>query len=318
MDKIKIDIEKCTKCGKCVKICPNNALEFVGDYPVLTKPDACTMCGICEDQCPSHAITLMTSAARVPRNAAVGETRFIKAEEELIKLLALENPPVGVTLLAPNQEPPSGFVKFQSPTRHCVSIHMATLGASLYVPAEQHACAAAKAALGISPLPEKVASGKIPYMHGLAASEESAAKVMAEIPRLPVGSSAGTIVGPLRSFSADPDVIILVAKPKQAMWVANALLFEKGTPRITANFAGMQASCADATTVPIKTGEVNFTLGCYGCRSAGKLGDEEMYVGIPSSKMNEVLKGLRGLRRAMGKLEDAEVRKEEGEKGCGV
>ena len=83
------------------------------------------------------------------------------------------------------------------------------------------------------------------------------------------------------------------------MWVANALLFEKGTPRITANFAGMQASCADVTAVPMKTQEVNFSLGCYGCRSAGKLSDDEMYVGIPSGKLEAVVKGLKGLRRAM-------------------
>ena len=152
-------------------------------------------------------------------------------------------------------------------------------------------------------------------MHGLAASEQSAAQVMTEIPRLPVGTAIGTVVGPLRSFNTDPQVVILVVKPKQAMWVANALLFETGTPRITANFAGMQASCADATTVPIKTGEVNFTLGCYGCRSAGKLGDDEMYVGIPIGKLEEVLKGLHGLRRAMGKLDDAEHRQGEWNKG---
>ena len=57
------------------------------------------------------------------------------------------------------------------------------------------------------------------------------------------------------------------------------------------------------TAVPIKTNEVNFSLGCYGCWSAGKLKDEEMYVGIPISKLEVVVNSLRGLRKAMGKLE---------------
>jgi uncharacterized protein (DUF169 family) len=87
------------------------------------------------------------------------------------------------------------------------------------------------------------------------------------------------------------------------MWVANSLLYETGGPRITANFAGMQASCGDVTAIPILTDEVNFSLGCYGCRSAGKLKDDEMYVGIPRARVEEVISGLRGLRRAMGKLE---------------
>jgi len=158
----------------------------------------------------------------------------------------------------------------------------------------------------------------LPSVQGLASSEQAAARIMAEVPRLPVGSAVGTLVAPLSSFSVAPDVVILVTNPKQAMWVANALLFEKGTPRITANFAGMQASCADVTAVPMKTQEVNFSLGCYGCRSAGKLSDDEMYVGIPSGKLEAVVKGLKGLRRAMGKLDDAAQRDEESKKGCGT
>jgi len=304
MEKIAIDIEDCSKCGKCVSICPNNALEFDGEYPRLVHPELCTECGICEEQCPSGAIKLANRAVEeAPKQRVQGNEQFVKAADDMTSLLGLENPPIGVALVKPGQSVPAGFTLFGSPTRHCVSIHMASLGASLYVPAEQHACAAAKAALGISELPEKVRSGKIPYMHGLASSEQAAARTMAEVPRLPLGSTIGTLVAPLSSFSIAPDVVILVVKPKQAMWVANALLYEKGGPRITANFAGMQASCADVTAIPIKTKEVNFSLGCYGCRSAGKLEDDEMYVGIPISKLETVMTGLKGLRKAMGKLE---------------
>lgn len=318
MEKIIVEVSKCTKCGKCVKICPNNALDLVEEYPRLVRPDMCTECGICEDQCSASAIR-MTNVAYTGGNGGTtkGDPGLVEASAKLVNLLGLTNDPVGVTLLKPGQTPPGHFSLFGSPTRHCVSIHMASLGASIHVPAKQHACAAAKAALGISALPEKVASGQIPHMHGLAASEAAAARVMAEVPRLPVGSAIGTLVGPLWSFVQDPDVVILVVKPKQAMWVANSLLFETGSPRITANFAGMQASCADVTTVPIKTGEVNFTMGCYGCRSAGKLDDEELYVGIPVKKLEEVLRGLKGLKRAMGKLDEAEHKEAEAKKGCG-
>lgn len=318
MDKMVVNDAECIKCGKCVKICPNNALGFEDELPRLLHPELCTECGICEEQCPTAAIKLNgQSAAHRISKAVPGDSRLLEASKVLIGLLGMDNHPVGVTMLKEGQSIPENFSLFGSPTRHCVSIHMASLGVSIYVPASQHACAAAKAAMGISPLPEKVASGQIPYMHGLAASQESAAKVMAEVPRLPAGSAVGTLVGPLASFVNDPDVVILVVKPKQAMWVANALLYEKGSPRITASFAGMQASCADVTTVPIKTMEVNFTMGCYGCRSAGKLEDDELYVGVPFNKLEEVLNGLKGLRRAMGKLDETAHREEESRKGCG-
>jgi uncharacterized protein (DUF169 family)/NAD-dependent dihydropyrimidine dehydrogenase PreA subunit len=316
MEKLFINNDLCTKCKKCVSICPNNALEMVTEFPVLVRAEACTSCGICEDQCPSGAIKLAKGVIeQVMKHKIQGDDRLVKASDEIMSLLGMERPPVGVILIKPGQSVPEGFSLFNSPTRHCVSIHVASLGAALHVPGEQHACAAAKAALGIAELPEKVRSGKIPYMHGLASSEEAAARIMAEVPRLPVGSTTGTLVGPLSSFPSPPDVVILIANPKQAMWVANALIFMKGTPRITANFAGMQASCGDVTAIPIKTGEVNFSLGCYGCRSAGKLGDDEMYVGIPKGKLTEVIEGLKGLRRAMGKLDDAGHREEEGNKG---
>lgn len=301
MEKISISVADCSRCGKCVNICPNNALEFEDNYPKLVHPESCKECGICEEQCPTGAIKL----TRAPLNQGSkqnlqGEGQYREASEVITSLLGLGRPPIGVTLVKPGQSVPAGFTLFGSPTRHCVSIHMASLGAALYVPADQHACAAAKAALGISELPEKVRSGKIPYMHGLASTEEDAARIMAEVPRLPVGSTIGTLVAPLSSFPSPPDVILLVAKPKQAMWAANAMMFEKGSPRITANFAGMQASCADVTAIPIKTKEVNFSLGCYGCRSAGKLDDDEMYVGIPINRLDTVVNGLKGLRRSMG------------------
>ncbi|KXB07451.1 hypothetical protein AKJ51_01360 [candidate division MSBL1 archaeon SCGC-AAA382A20] len=103
------------------------------------------------------------------------------------------------------------------PVRHCVSINIGTLGATFYLPAEQHACAAAKAALGISELLEKVKSGKVPYMHGLSSSQGAAARIMEEIPKLPKGKHVGTLISPLEKAPFDPDVIILVVCPEQAM-----------------------------------------------------------------------------------------------------
>lgn len=88
------------------------------------------------------------------------------------------------------------------------------------------------------------------------------------------------------------------------MWIANACLFKSGGPRISANFAGMQASCGDATVIPYKTRKINFTVGCYGCRSAGELGDCEMYVGLPVEQIEELAANLKGLKRAMMKLEE--------------
>ncbi|MEM2838480.1 MAG: DUF169 domain-containing protein [Thermoplasmata archaeon] len=301
---LNIDRSECTKCGICIDICPNNALEFRDDGPELTHPELCTECGVCEDQCPSRSITVLRrQLLTMPGAKPTGDLRWVAASEQMVSLLGLAKPPVGIGFVRSADDVPRGFVTMGFPIRHCVSIHMASLGAAIYVPAQQHACSAGKAALGIAELPEKVKSGKVPYLHGLASTESAAARTMAEIPKLPAGTCNGTVVAPLACFKLPPEVVVLTCLPKQAMWVANSLLFETGGPRITANFAGMQASCGDVTVLPVLTGRVNFSLGCYGCRSAGKLKDDEMYVGIPKARMEEVISGLQGLRRAMGKLE---------------
>lgn len=306
-EKVRIGLDKCTGCGRCVSLCPSNALEMHEKAAFLSYPDLCTECGICEDQCPTEAISISNVAGemaidRTAIAAPVSLPHLATWAEDITDALGLGRPPLGVKLITPGEPIPEGFVEFDAPMRHCVSLHVASHGLALSVPARRHACSAAKAAFGIAELPDKVRSGKVPYMHGLASSEQAAARTMAEVPRLPLGSTIGTIVAPLSSFSIFPDVVILIVEPKQAMWVANALMYETGGPRIAANFAGMQASCADVTAIPIKTNEVNFSLGCYGCRSAGKLEDDEMYVGIPFSKLETVIKGLGGLRKAMGKL----------------
>jgi len=311
MGKLKIDRATCTQCGVCVDICPNNALELRDDGPELAHPELCTECGVCEDQCPSRSIDILRhQESKLLGTKPAGDPKWAATSEQMVSLLGLAKLPVGIALVRSANDVPDGFVTMDSPLRHCVSIHMASLGAAIYVPAQQHACSAGKAALGIAELPEKVRSGKIPYMHGLASTESAAARTMAEIPKLPVGTCTGTVVAPLACFKLPPEVVVLTCLPKQAMWVANSLLFETGGPRITANFAGMQASCGDVTALPILTGKVNFSLGCYGCRSAGKLKDDEMYVGIPRARVEEVVSGLRDLRRAMGKLDQSQTSKE--------
>ncbi|MGQ9583068.1 MAG: DUF169 domain-containing protein [Thermoplasmatota archaeon] len=314
MPEVVIDQGACTGCGRCVELCPANVLQLREKKAVVADAAACTLCGICADQCPKGAI-------RLEGRAEIGEYRAdFRAKDELLEaaaaleeILKLRKSPVAIKLVRNEEDGHAGVMTLHFPVRHCVSINMAAHGAVFYLPAERHACSAAKAALGIEPLPEKVRSGKVPYMHGLAASQEAAARTMAEIPKLPPGTVVGTFLAPLGKAPFDPDVVVLTVTPKQAMWAANALLFREGGPRITASFAGMQASCGDVTVLPFMTGNVNFSLGCYGCRSAGKLGEDEMYVGVPVGRLAQLVDGLKGLRRAMRNLEKGSSGEKEGD-----
>ncbi len=76
----KVDINSCTACSRCVKVCPNGIIEIVpADNPVSVKCNniekgavarkncnvACIGCMKCEKICPTNAITVEDNLARI-------------------------------------------------------------------------------------------------------------------------------------------------------------------------------------------------------------------------------------------------------------
>ncbi len=67
-----IQLDRCTKCGLCVKYCPARAVEMVevestGLQPVIVRAQDCTFCGTCEEICPAQAIGLAYEIAPLER-----------------------------------------------------------------------------------------------------------------------------------------------------------------------------------------------------------------------------------------------------------
>ena len=54
--EIRIDYEKCNRCGKCVKSCSFGVLEWFEDRPIVVNPSECGRCGECQKNCPTNAI----------------------------------------------------------------------------------------------------------------------------------------------------------------------------------------------------------------------------------------------------------------------
>lgn len=57
----KANAEKCVGCGKCMKICPVNAIEMTeenGRRKARVVPERCIGCGVCVKNCPTHALML--------------------------------------------------------------------------------------------------------------------------------------------------------------------------------------------------------------------------------------------------------------------
>jgi len=56
----KIDYDKCSKCGTCIEVCPEEVYEEdEKGFPKIVAADNCTDCGICVEECPEEAIELV-------------------------------------------------------------------------------------------------------------------------------------------------------------------------------------------------------------------------------------------------------------------
>jgi len=52
---------RCVRCGRCVEVCPENAVSITdGEFPE-TDPEKCTLCGECIETCPANAREIIGS-----------------------------------------------------------------------------------------------------------------------------------------------------------------------------------------------------------------------------------------------------------------
>jgi len=86
-----LDLEKCISCGKCSKVCRENAIFWVKGKPPIFFEDLCNGCGACWIVCPQNAIGI--------KKKTVGKTFEMKINDNLWLLTGISEP--GVTETGP-------------------------------------------------------------------------------------------------------------------------------------------------------------------------------------------------------------------------
>jgi uncharacterized protein (DUF169 family) len=214
-----------------------------------------------------------------------------KIADKLVKLLDLRHEPVAVKVIKKGEKIPEGFNEPEKNIRHCQSIMRARKGESFVIPAGKHACMVGASSLGLVPLPTKVKEGEFHSNLGMFDCSDAAANMICQRSEFEEESTIATVVGPLKEFKTKPDVVILVDLPETLYWLIPAATYFEGG-RQAFSTAAFQATCVDSTIIPITSGEMNMSLGCYGCRRSTDIENDEMIAGIPYKNLEKIIEAL--------------------------
>lgn len=88
----EVDQEACNKCGKCIEVCPDDAILFKHGKLKINRR-ACVICGACVEACPVSAIKNKKQGVRVLVGGRFG--RWHTDAKELFK-----NEPLGTAMKA--------------------------------------------------------------------------------------------------------------------------------------------------------------------------------------------------------------------------
>jgi uncharacterized protein (DUF169 family) len=206
--------------------------------------------------------------------------------------IGLEISPVAVKLFIDKSEIPEEISKVDgNEHRHCEMVQKANKGDIFYATAaELQGCKGGVGALGLMEMPEPIKTGAMHHSMGKFSSRGAAKRTVDAIPKIEPTMDA-IAYAPLENAPFDPDVVIIIAKPLQAMKISQGMLYNMGG-RLEANFGGIQSICSDTTAGPYNTGKPNFTLGCFGSRKFAKVQADEIIVGMNGENLSELVKAL--------------------------
>lgn len=273
----------CVKCGR----------------DVGSTADYCDSCGA-----PLHE-TQRSVTAEEPQD----QDRRRLIQDVMKEFLKLDGSPVGVKLLRSVDEIPTGIEEINQPRRHCEMVLSAKIeGRTFYAPLSKHQCKVGANALGLMQPTAELRKHQLEEQFRSRRrfrTEDTLWKYVESTPTLP-DASVGVLYGPLGSIPSDPDSVVVVCNPLQAMRMVQAYQHVSGE-RVRASVGALFSLCADAVVTPILTGNLNIAIGCGGTRKHAKLKEYELAVGFPYSIANELADAMLTLAR-YEKAEEDHVR----------
>lgn len=217
----------------------------------------------------------------------------IKDSVNLIEsYLELNRKPVGIKFFFDKDE----FENFEIPQRdrkvtYCNSVQLASKGSSMKLTKENQACPNGAMALKMKEIPEPMANGKGRFSKNIYKDVETSKSISDEMLFLKE-EAVGIAVMPLENYNEDPDVVVVVSNPYNIMRMVQGHGYFNGYTN-NLKTVGLQAICHDLTTYPYNTKDINITFLCPGTRLVADWQVDEIGIGIPFEKWNEVVEGVK-------------------------
>ncbi|MBP1908753.1 DUF169 domain-containing protein [Methanolobus bombayensis] len=218
-----------------------------------------------------------------------------KYGNELKEILQMTTSPVAVHLVRAEEEIPEDIPHIGETTRHCQMVdNVRRLGTQFYSTIDDQMCKGGASVMGLAEMSPKLRSGEVYYNLNHFASIDSAKSTMEKVPMVEANSVKAVVYAPLEKATFKPDVVLIIAKPKQVMELSQALLHREGG-RVNAGFAGKQSVCADGVAYPYLTGEAGVTIGCSGSRKYTEIQDEEMIMSVPVDMLPHLVESAKSM-----------------------
>lgn len=198
----------------------------------------------------------------------------------MISILDLSSSPVGVRLLSTDGKVSPGAERLLQ-HRYCQALMRARRGQDVLLDGEGISCPAAAAAFGFRPLPQGLQSGQGLVGFGIVSDSAVGRQMFIGMPRLEAGKIAMIHLFPLEKAQFVPDLVVVEDEVEKLMWVVLSYLHAKGGQRVPSSTAVLQATCVDSTIIPLLEDRLNLGYGCYGCRDATDIGNNETVLGFP-------------------------------------
>lgn len=204
------------------------------------------------------------------------------------KSLNLKTSPVSVKLFEKEKDAEEIFEKTNK-TIHCQAIITASKGKSFYGTIAEIGCPIGAGILGLKKLPETILNGSQFDKMNVTSSQESGKALIDSVAKNNTIEAIAYM--PLEDSKIEPDVVVVIAKPRQIFDLIRANTYQEGK-RMDNSVGGTQSLCGDIVVNSIQTNDPHISFGCMGSHIATELQEDQVIIGIPISKLEEIANSL--------------------------